>query len=191
MGRIDYFLQQLTAEEGGIGVVVIRTPKEDIWYALYIESVIYGEIEFHKDDEKVDVSVEDLRFVKIEDPDGSMTTLWVIPPGAESPVSETSNLDLGLPEGTKPFKFRSTFKDREAFYCNTGGEDLQFLEMLEANPLAKGNIVIADKDRKAFREKKKELLSVFSEIDRDRLRFFFVKSNIPYVEYWIVPKRTK
>lgn len=191
MARLDYFLQRLTSEQGGLGVVVIRTPKEDFWYALFVESVVYGEIEFHRDDEKVNVGVNDIQFVKLEDPERSETTLWIIPPGAESPVSEESNLDLGMPEGTKPFKFRSTLKDSEIGYCNFGGEILQFQEMLAANPEAKGNIVIAARNLKSFEAKKAELESALTAVGSGRLKYFFKRSRVSYVEYWIVPKKAK
>ncbi|MCO6510255.1 MAG: hypothetical protein J5I65_05625 [Aridibacter famidurans] len=188
MARIDLFFTYIQNNEESTGLVIIRSPKDNFRYPLSIESLLYGEIEFHKDDDKLDIDLSDLKVIRIEDAERTETSYWIVPKGASLPeeASDTPHFSLELPDGTKPFKFLTNDYSGP---CNWGGTNIHFQEMLNANPLATGNLVIADENQKAFQEKKGELLSALSGIDPARLRFFFVKSKIPYVEYWIVPKK--
>lgn len=189
--RIELYVRELAKDADAPGWVETFAPKGEFLYSLQVESQILGMVESFnsKGDIKVDPNRILFEYGGIEK--SGRTRLWIIPKGTERWIELDRKLSFELAKDTKPFRFRSISRDLDNLDCVFGGVNEQFTELLQANPLANGNLVIADKDQKAFRERKKELLSALSGIDPDRLKFYFVENKIPYVEYWIVPKRAK
>ncbi|QQS41218.1 MAG: hypothetical protein IPM63_17945 [Acidobacteriota bacterium] len=189
--RIEIYVRELAKDKEAPGFVQTFASKEDFLYSLHIESVILGVIESLESDSDIHVDPEQIEFSFGGYEESGRTRLWIMPKGTESTADDRKPLSLKLAEGTKPFKFRSTKRIPGGWGCIYGGIDQQFTKLLKANPQAKGNLVIADKNQEAFQKKKIDMLSALSEIDPKRLRFFFVKSERSYVEYWIVPKKAK
>lgn len=189
--RVELYVRELAKDPDAPGWVETFAPKGDFQYSLQIESQVLGMVESFNSRSDIKVNPNRLLFEYGGVERSGRTRLWIIPKGTEKGIDIENKPSLELATDAEPFRFRTVKRAPDKSECVFGGVNKQFIAILEANPLATGNLVIADENQKAFQEKKRELLSALSGIDPVRLRFFFVKSKNPYVEYWIVPKRAK
>jgi len=189
--RIEMYVRELAKDSEAPGLVQTFAPKEESLYSLQIESLILGVIESLKSDGAINMDPKRLHFAFNGNEESGRTRLWMMPKGTSTSADEGIEISLTLANDTKPFRFRSTQRVPGGGSCIFGGTNRQFQNILGMNPDARGNLVIADKNREAFRNRQEELLAALSDIAAGRLRFFFVKSTVPYVEYWIVPSRKK
>lgn len=133
-----------------------------------------------------------LRIIRGKESEAEAGAIFLLPRGAATPVQETvawpepKKLDL-----TKPFIFGSEAVEDPCpdFPLPT------YVELLRSNPNLRGHIVIFPLSRRYQRETAAQWIKELTEKDkvpRNPLRVFFGKqSSLEYVEFWIVPVRSK
>jgi hypothetical protein len=118
--------------------------------------------------------------------------LWRVPHGAEKPSFEETKWNFVFPPKSKPFKF---YDDAADLICPPTPFEKVYAEYLNANPQARGNIVIYAKSFKKYTKLKKDARNLLKDISANRIRFIHIKSshsdNYANIEYWLVPEKTK
>lgn len=122
--------------------------------------------------------------------------LWLVPPGADPPMPNTSALQTRTPEKfqmpTEPFIFSDEYADGVGG-CSPPLDVEGYAALLKEYPKSRGNIVIFETSQKLFRQKEKEILNQLTKsgITRNRLRTFFKKVEAiqlqEAVQLWLLP----
>jgi hypothetical protein len=180
--RTAYLMQRLENFPQAIGYVVTFGNKNKNFSVLYREMTIKGEIKDLRFDKTR------IKFIRGKEESEIRNEFWFVPESVEPPTFKTFQYDFQLPKSLKPFII---FDDKNYGPCSSSGYENAYLEVLQSNPTARGNLVIQSKTRKEFYKRKKELLTQLSEISPKRLRFFYKKDDYLSVEYWIIPKKKR
>lgn len=184
--RIHNFFIRLNYEPAATGYAVISG--DNLGQRLYLERFVLDTIyEQNLDRTRVTMVREERQGT------GPSVTFWLVPEGAEKPPFQEISLDFTLLPDRKPFLFAD---NSEPGVCPGYSLDLGHLsEFLQANPTARGNIVISSRvGRKEYRElrTKLEANARTANILLERLRFF--RGETTYystVEIWLVPRRSR
>lgn len=178
--RMDYFYSELANDPESHGYIIIYGKDDDTAGKLTYELWINGSIHFRGFDPN--------RVNKIRGAEAEKLNIqfWKVPAGAEKPTFEEGKWNFSFPPNTKPYVFHDSYSDQ---ICSYTSFEKVYAEYLNANPEAKGHIVIYEESRIKYLKKKKESQKLLSEIPQNRLRFFYVKGEDSNVEYWLVPKK--
>lgn len=181
LATADAFFNELNNDPNSQGYAVIYGKKNDLREKLTYELWLNGAMIFRKFD--------DSRIIKIRGADAENLKIefWKVPTGAEKPMFNELKWNFVFPAKTKPFVFHDEYEQ----ICYSGSFEKAFAEYLNANPDARGHIVIYETSNKKYLKQKKEAQKLLSEIPQNRLRFFQVKSDSSNVEFWLVPKKKK
>ena len=130
-------------------------------------------------------------FAHGEDKDNLVTQFWIVPAGADKPQYIEGNWSYEI-EPKKPFIFYNSFW--QDGICPYLPRFELYSKFLTANQNLRGNVVIYEKNAKKFRQVEKKLLDDLVtnyKVQRNLIKFFFVKKDISGVEFWLVPQRKK
>lgn len=186
IARTQNFLYSLGKSAGARGYVVVAGAKDDVRRKVRYELLVKGVAKFMKDDE---LPVTYIRSERAN----FMIELWIVKPGIEKPVFKEVAWNFVFPPETKPF----ILDDDGEWICPAIPFESAYLEYLDANPDARGHVVIYEKSLKKFNMRKKETLILLKEISRRRLRFFHIRRDSAHagygatIEYWLVPRKKK
>lgn len=181
LANMDYFYSELQNNPDSHGYVVISGKGDDTLKKLRYELLINGSIAFRKFD------ANRINKVRGAETNNLKIQLWKVPAGAEKPVFNEAKWNFVFPPETKSF----VFQDYNEQICYSVGYEKAFGEYLDANPNAKGHIVIYEKSPKKYQKQKQAVQKLLSTIPQNRLRFFQVKKDTSNVEFWLVPKNKK
>jgi hypothetical protein len=193
LNRLDLFFVELQNDPDAKGIAVIQIKNDDIRTGFEQEQLIRGNVAFRN------FPAERLEIVRTTSDDEFRVQYWVVPDGTELPDLEEKGWDLKFSGDQKPFLFTASSNDVVA--C-PGIDELGlnfFAEYLNANPKARGNIVLKTPSDKKFAAEKRSLIESITgeyKIPSSRLRFFRVRkkefnesifSPEVEVEFWILP----
>lgn len=183
--RVDNFLLALKNQPSATGYAVISG--DTLSQRLYLERFFLDAKAETNADQNVTIIREKGQGI------GPSVTFWLVPEGAEKPPFQEISLDFMLPPDRKPFLF---VDNSEPGVCPGYSLDLGHLsEFLQANPTARGNIVISSRvNAREYRELRTKLKAnaLAAKIAIDRIRFF--RGATLYnstVEIWLVPRRSR
>lgn len=130
-----------------------------------------------------------ITFVRAGFRDVIKTELWIVPPGAEHPLS-TSDGETKPQNISEPWRFEKLATNSESIYQKTIAV---FFERLREQKNTNGYFLInaGDADFKAFEEKVRKN-DGFASINTERIFFIKGKQQSPLsCELWLVPKGTE
>jgi hypothetical protein len=180
--RTNGFLTQLNNEPNSQGYAVFYGDNKYLRRKLGLELWLNGEIK--------SMRFNSSRIIKIRSAEtgGIRIQFWIVPAGVEKPSFNETRWNFVFPQKTKPFIFHDDYSDQICFYISF---EKVFAEYLNANPEARGHIVIHEESLKKYEKRKKETQNLLSEIPKRRLKYFYVKNDSSNVEFWLVPKKQK
>jgi len=181
LARTDNFFLELQNHPTSQGYVLIYGNKDDLRKKIVYELWTNGAIKFRNFDSErvIQVRGAETENIKIQ--------FWRVPAGAEKPDFNEAWWDFVFQSKTKPFIFHDDFEQ----ICSSVSFEKVFVEYLNANPLARGHVVIHEKSLKQFEKQKRETQDLLKDIPSNRLRYFFIKSDYSNTEYWLVPRKKK
>jgi len=189
IGRLDIFFRDLSKSPGSVGLVVISTPAEKNWWAVFRRDLI----EAHARDRSF--TSNQIKYVKSSAADEFTVQLWQVPRGAAEPTTKHSDITFEMPDDIKPFRLGVEYTWADGI-CPEVDDQPIFAQFLKSNPASLGNIVVRDRSIKRARRKAERIRSIFRTkygITSSRLRFFTRTASRsalmrePIVEYWYLP----
>lgn len=183
LARIDNFYIALDNNPNSQGYIVIYGDNDYLRTKLVYELWFNGAAKFGAVKSE---NFSDNRITKIrgEEKGNIKIQLWKVPDGAKKPDFNEEKWNFVFPSNTKPFIFYEEFWDQ---ICSSVSFEKIYIEYLNANPEAHGNIVIYEESYKNFLKTKKETLNLLFKIPAKKFRFFFVKSESSNIEFWLIP----
>lgn len=182
--RSDGFISLVAGRPDSTGYMIIYGEKNRLFANLVPEQFLLTAMYWKKIDRK--------RVVVLRGEEGDYlgVEFWLVPGGAEKPKFKEASWDLTLTPGRKPFLFDSNVERQDEF-CRTPYLRLElFSEFLNANPRARGNVVIGAASAK---ERKTEKTRIAGELAANgvalkRIRFFESRDEQPAgVQLWLLP----
>lgn len=161
-------------------VVIFYNGDNSMKSNLKYEQILNGQVDWRKYNKN---QIEIIRAKQIEN---ATFQFWVVPQNAKKLNFEEVNNYWLLPKSTKPFILHQI---DHIDYCPSAGYEEQFIKILETNPNALGHLVIYEKSKKKFEQAKSQVLKTLSQVSASKIKFFYVKSDLENVEYWIVPSK--
>lgn len=186
LARTDAFFISLQNNPDSQGYAVISGKNEELQKKVGYELFIKGAMAFRNFDRS--------RIIQIRGAETGNFKIqfWRVPAGAEKPDFKETAWNFVFPPQTKPFVFSW---EGVAGVCPETPFETIYAEYLNANPEARGHIVIYAKSLKKYNKLKNEARKILKDISLNRLRFFHIKKeysdNYANVEYWLVPQKVK
>jgi hypothetical protein len=183
--RIEILMREIASAPTSRGVVVIHGEKDKPFtsyqHKLLLEGYIRirqfdaGRIAFVRGDERVRLRVQG----------------WKLPdPATNLPVAETKKWNYKLPDMVGPvIVHKESWINEE---CPDVFDLNFFSRFLEANPRIRGHLVLRTDSFANFRKQKAASIQRMvrqRDVPGDRLRFFFVQSKNPDIEFWYVSNK--
>lgn len=181
LASMDVFYSELINEPTAKGFVVIYGKKEAAREKLGYELYINGSIKFRNFDGRR------ITVIRGAETENLKLQYWKVSVDAEKPAFTEVEWDFVFPLKTKPFIFHNYNEN----ICSSVYFEKAYFEYLNANPDSKGHIAIYAKSLKIYQKEKSEIQNLLSEIPKNRLRFFYIKSDYSNVEFWLVPRKKK
>jgi hypothetical protein len=188
LGRLDFYLWELTTHATSRGVIVLRNTPERRHRSVILQEMMKEHFKFRDfDDSRID-------FIRVDGPN-ELRQFWRIPSGAEMPEIGTIALGYEL-SGVMSDPFILVTEQATYGICPEIDANRVFAAFLNRNKTARGNIVVRDDSILRARQKAVRILSTIERefgISRKRLRIFpsrFQKASNqdePVVEYWYLP----
>ncbi len=179
LSRVDNFFIELENHPNSQGYAVISGEnnylKKKLTYGLWLNGAIR--------EAKRDGS--NITKIRSEETGDFKIQFWIVPAGADKPNFNEAEWNFVFPPKTKPFVFHDDYEQ----ICSSVSFEKVYTEYLSANPKSRGHIVIYGKSLKEYQTEKKEAQNLLSDIPQRQLRFFYVKSDYPNVEFWLVPNK--
>lgn len=205
--EMDYITCEMLLAKLDQVLVELQKSPNSIGYAVIYSEAAGRRKQMHEDTIKAHVRIrgfekDKLKVIRATGKTPAKVQLWLVPFGAEMPKFTKTKWDFTLPKGTKPYIFSAT-ADNDGICSSYEYLRLNyFAEHLEANPVARGNLVIKERSWGRFRNEKAHIIRLLVDkygIDRKRLRFFFVRERkykgdefyYPQVEVWLLPKKKR
>ena len=183
--KIDNLGININDSPNSKGYILINGDKKDFLVKYFYEREIKAVIRFRK------IPTNQIVILYGKDEDNFRTQFWIVPDGADKPAFTEEKWDYKLPPNTEAFIVKKDSWIGEVCFASY---DINFYsKVLLASPDFKGHLVIYNKSANKFYQKEKQLLRELiskNKVPRQQLKFFYVKSKTPDVEYWFVP-RTK
>ncbi|MET0752078.1 MAG: hypothetical protein ABWZ66_01840 [Pyrinomonadaceae bacterium] len=175
----------LRENPGSQGYAVISGKNDELRKKVNYELLIKGAMPFSNFD------VSRIITIRGAESENFRVQFWQIPPGAAKPDFKESKWNFVFPPQTKPFSFYDNIRE----ICPPVPFETVYAEYLNANPQARGHIVIYTKSLETYNKFRKEAQDLLKDIPINRLRFFHIKRNFSdnyaNIEYWLVPRKTK
>lgn len=184
---LDVLLVDLLNEPNSIGYVVIKGNKNNILQTIIHKEWIAEHIKLRKLDPKLkDLDSNRIIAVKGEDSTEFKIQIWKVPHNAEKPFKFKTDFDYSL-SVKKPFVLYDINFDPGGL-CPYFNPVKVFTEFLAANPELRGNVVIHEKTKKKFLQRKDNLSKEINPTLRHWLQFFqSTKNYAGGYELWFVP----
>ena len=187
LARIENFLIELQNNPDSQGYAVVSGSSEETRRKAGYELIIKGAVALRNFDKNRIISVRGKAAKDLQ------VQFWSVPPGAKKPDFKETEWDFVFPPQTKAFKFRDDNTNDDI--CPPTPFETIYAEYLNANPRARGHIVIYAKSLKKYNELKMAAKNLLKDVPTSRLRFFHVRQerseNYANVEYWIVPRKKR
>lgn len=182
LNRLDGFFASLQNDPTSQGYAVISGRQSEMRKKLTYELLINGHARSRKfPDQRVMI-------VRGAEAGDLKVQFWQIPAGAATPNFNEARWDFAFAPSMQPFIFHSTGSDA---ICPYAGHEKIYAEYLEANPNARGHLVIYGRSVKDYKKIRAEIVKSLPESLIPRLRFYRAKNRDSGVEYWIVPASNK
>lgn len=179
--RIDLWSADVNNTPNSKGYALIRGPKNEPLQRISHREWIYGQLLYRniKSDKFIVIEAGESEELDIE--------LWKVPNGVEKPFEINTKWDYSLPLNKALIYYAS---EDDGGICPYINRSKVFVELLQANPHLRGNVVIYEESVNQFRKRKEDLLKEMSSISQNRLRFFYSKKSYSgHIELWLVPKK--
>lgn len=185
LARNEGFYRVLQENPGSQGYAVISGKNDELRKKVNYELLIKGAIAINRFD------VSRITTIRGAESENFKVQFWQVPPGAAKPDFKESKWNFVFPPQTKPFSFYDNIRE----ICPPISFETVYAEYLNANPQARGHIVIYAKSLKTYNKFRNEARDLLKDIPINRLRFFHIKRNFSdnyaNIEYWLVPRKTK
>lgn len=184
--RLDFLNINLSGHPTSTVYIVIFGEQDDMRANVFYEGMIVGYLRQRQ------LDPDRVRFIHSSYKKKLTFQMWLVPSGVEKPSFPTVDWSYKMPPTMKAYKF-TWLNEYDDICPDVDGVGL-YSQFLEANPQARGNIVIRDVTDKARRRLSRSTLTELSRrygISRNRLRVFYA-NEMPdgvdqRVEYWLVP----
>lgn len=180
--RIDAVFIVLAANPGSVGVVELAE-QGDALKSLGLESIVTGTMIARNYD------AGRLWIFRTAASDRIVMRLRVIPDGSDPSSIKTKVWDLTL-NLQRTLELYEEYDEVDSV-CPGGSLTGHFFELLAANQRYRGNIVIREKNRSSWKNRRKVIEESNIAVPLSRLRFFYVRSKYPVIEYWLVPPKKR
>jgi hypothetical protein len=192
LGRIDAFIQEMSANPQDRAIVVTFPEYEEIPKRREVMAkgrmiIIRSRFEQARMDER-------LTLLLGRTSEGIKTQFWRVPPSAEAPKLDATEILQPTLNLSKPFVFGG---EDENQICPTF-VPRKFGELLLNHPGSKAHLVVRRGDRhsmdsKSFAAQWLETLESDAKIPRSRIKVFYAKGDhgVTYGEFWFVPAKKK
>ncbi len=186
----DRFLTEIINTPYSKGYIVIYGDKDEPINKYYREIQLKKHISFRNFDENR------LVFLYGDEKEGIKTQFWKVSNNADIPGFDEGDWNYKLPQTVKPTIIHQTLDFSEVGDPNLSIEFyIEFYsKFLKANPDSRAHLVIYEDSTKGFYQTRKQMLRELvskNKIQRNRLKFFYVKSKKSNIEFWFVPKIAK
>ncbi|QQS41217.1 MAG: hypothetical protein IPM63_17940 [Acidobacteriota bacterium] len=187
--RLDQFSKKLTDSEDAFGTIVVSAGTDEPIRVLRLRPMVFNYLV-----NESGVNPARFKILRSGPTKQWRISLWLSPNPAFRPEITEPEYDFSLPSGIGPL---IAFGE-EGHMCPPSGfnNSGEFEELLQANPQARGHIVIKAPSRGEFEKEKLRIKGLLPAINNLRLRFFYVKDDLAdldflrmWTEYWIVPKK--
>lgn len=187
-GLADHFMAELANDPNSLGYVVNSGPFEKLSTIVWREELIKAQMEFRNFDSSRVV------FDRSDSAGTIRTRFWKMHSSKARPNIQNVDNSLSLSARIKPFLLieQTFYNDSE---CPDANYPLLFARFLDANPNARGNLVVYGTTSREIRRRENmalsQLVSTF-KISRKRIKTFHrLVRNDPErpkgIEYWCLP----
>jgi hypothetical protein len=183
--RIEILMREIASAPTSRGVVVIHGEKDKPFTSYQHKLLLEGYIRIRQFD------AGRIAFVRGDDKERLRVQLWKLPdPTTNLPVAETKEWNYKLPDMVAPvIVHKESWINEE---CPDVFDLNFFSRFLEANPQIRGHLVLRTDSFANFRKQKAALIQRMVKqryVPADRLRYFFVQSKNPDIEFWYVSSK--
>ena len=189
--RLDNLLVQLDNNPTATATISISAKHGELKGDLYFEAMMRNYLIRRK------ISRDRFQIIRTHPTAHREIEFWLTPPGATSPKIDRAEWSLEYARDTKPFIFTHGENYAVEIGVCINVDELSLLaEVLEANPIARTNVVLDVRNGSQFNSKKRKTLKDLMEygIAKKRIRFFkrINRKPNPYgirptAEYWFAP----
>ena len=182
-GRIDNLLETLGKNPSSKAYIIIYGEKNQPFAKHIQKSLLEAFFDFRR------FGTDRLTFLQGKDEDNLRVQFWKVPSDSNMPNSEAGVWNYKLSPNIKPYKLYETSWINES-ECPDNFNAEFYSRFLLANPNLRGHLVIYEKSTKDFNQTRQKLIEELTgknKVQRNQLRFFYVKSKESNVEFWYVP----
>ena len=189
LARLDLYFNELRGDPTSSGWIVISGPPDKKQTILFRQSFIDQHAKWRGFD------ISRVHFARAKTDREFVNQLWRIPPGARPPDVAGGEMSLFIDSNVKPFMMGEKLKFGDLI-CPNPDEAEVFAKFLNANPGARGNLVVKGVSLNRARAEAQKTLRTFSKkygITRTRLRAFAARlvkgrnEDEATIVYWYLP----